>query len=66
MVTLAVFDVNGRRVAGLERGMRESGRYTARWDGTGCASGVYYLRLAVTNPLGITVYNKTERLLFMK
>ncbi|MBL0174665.1 MAG: choice-of-anchor D domain-containing protein [Ignavibacteria bacterium] len=38
---LAVLDMLGRRVAVLESGLRAPGRYTARFDATGLASGIY-------------------------
>ena len=49
-VDLAVFDLQGRRVATLWSGVQEAGRHTARWearDGRGPAvpSGVYFCRL---------------------
>ena len=49
-VSLAVFDVRGRRVADLVRGVRPAGRHTATWDGRDSAgehvaSGVYFVRM---------------------
>jgi uncharacterized sulfatase len=54
-VTLAVYDVTGRRVRTLVQGSRTPGRHTATWDGIGMsgkpvAGGVYVCRL--TTPGG--------------
>ncbi len=44
-VTLAVFDVTGRRIATLVNGEVDAGTHRARWDATGLASGAYVYRL---------------------
>jgi hypothetical protein len=51
-VTLAIYDLAGRRVRLLVDGMREPGRYDETWDGradvgSGRAAGVYFARLQV-------------------
>ncbi len=65
-ISLVVYDVNGRQVSEIARGRYDTGRYTTRWDGAACATGVYYLRFTVTNSIGGTVCYKTEKLLLMK
>jgi hypothetical protein len=45
LVTMKVYDVLGREVATLVKEVKEPGVYTARWDATGVASGVYFYRL---------------------
>lgn len=45
-IGLSVFDLLGRKVATLDRGMRGPGEHTVQWDaGQGVASGVYFIRL---------------------
>ena len=49
-VELAVYDVRGRLVRQLERGLRGSGTHQLEWDGRddagrAVATGVYYFRL---------------------
>ena len=49
-VQLAVYDVQGRRVAELADGIKPAGRHAARWDGRDTdggelAPGVYFVRL---------------------
>jgi len=49
---VSVFDVSGRRIAGLFRGDLEAGSYEARWDrrsedGARAPAGVYFVSLSV-------------------
>lgn len=44
-VTLAVFDVLGRRVATLVDQQQTAGRHEVQFDGAGLASGIYYYQL---------------------
>jgi hypothetical protein len=51
-VSLAVFDLGGRRVRVLERGVRTPGEHVARWDGRDewgapVAAGLYFARLTL-------------------
>lgn len=53
-ITLAIYDLLGREVKLLEQGVKEAGRYEARWDGTDrigmpVANGIYFCRLLVGN-----------------
>lgn len=44
-VSLMVFDPLGRRIAELDHGMKEPGRYTVRFDAAGQPTGCYIYRL---------------------
>jgi hypothetical protein len=44
-VTLAVYDVLGRRVRSLAEGPQRAGRHEVAFDASGLASGVYFVRL---------------------
>jgi hypothetical protein len=44
-VSLAVYDILGRRIATLVEGSLPAGLHAAVWDGNACASGVYFYRL---------------------
>jgi hypothetical protein len=46
-VTLKVYDILGREVATLVDGMKEVGYYTATFDGSRLASGIYFTRFVV-------------------
>ncbi len=54
-VTLDIFDISGRKVAGIDAGQKGPGTYTARWNGNDgsqqAASGTYIYRLMVGNEL---------------
>ena len=43
-VRLAVYDLRGRKVADLVDTRYAPGQYTARWEGSGVASGLYFVR----------------------
>lgn len=49
MVTLKVFDILGQEVRVLVNDVLAPGAYTARFNGTGVASGVYFYRLTATS-----------------
>lgn len=51
-VRLVVVDLLGREVAVLSSGLHEAGRYRARFDGRGLASGVYVLRAVMAPAAG--------------
>ena len=44
-VTLAVYDLAGRRVVTLERSRQVSGSHTATWNTAGLPGGMYFYRL---------------------
>jgi hypothetical protein len=46
-ISLAVYDVSGRRVASVAQGTQEAGVHQASWDSHGVAHGVYFYRLRV-------------------
>lgn len=70
-VTLAVFDLTGRRVALLESGPKTAGQHFVRWDGRNSAgtrvpSGVYFYRLeAAASPAGMATV-LTKKMIVMK
>lgn len=66
LVSLAVYDLLGRKVADLASGHHEPGYHTVVWNAAAMASGVYLARFSVVNGLGNTVYTKTNKLVLMK
>ena len=46
-VSLAVYDVSGRRVASLVDALQPAGGYSMTWDASGRQSGVYFYRLSI-------------------
>jgi hypothetical protein len=65
-VSLAVFDLLGRKVADLAVGAYEAGYHSATWNATGVASGVYLARFTATTGTGSVTYTKTHKLVLMK
>jgi hypothetical protein len=45
LVELSLYDPSGRRIADIDRSVREPGRYEIEFDGSGLDSGMYYLLL---------------------
>jgi hypothetical protein len=44
-VTLKIYDITGREIATLVNETKEAGYYTAEFDGSGLASGIYFYRI---------------------
>ncbi len=65
-MTLKVFDMLSRQVAVLADGMRDAGYYTATFDGSRLASGIYFVRITSTPPDGSKPHVKTIKMLMMK
>lgn len=51
-VKLVVYDLLGRQIAELVSGPRAAGKYSATWNASSLASGVYFSRLSVSDELG--------------
>jgi hypothetical protein len=66
VVSLAVYDLLGRKVADLVCGHYDAGYHSTVWNAADMASGVYFARFTVKNELGSTVYTKTNKLVLMK
>jgi hypothetical protein len=64
-VTLKVYDISGQEVASLIDKDLEGGFYTAEFNGSNLASGVYFYRLIVSANDGNS-FNKTMKLILVK
>ena len=53
LVSLAIYNVVGQRVAELVNEVKASGTYTINWNASGMSSGVYYYRLVSGNDVQI-------------
>jgi photosystem II stability/assembly factor-like uncharacterized protein len=60
VIQLAVYDIQGRRVATLLDGRQERGEHTMTFDASGLASGVYFARLS-----GPT-FSRAQKLIVLK
>jgi hypothetical protein len=70
VVTLAVFDVLGKRVATLQNERQDAGYHSATWDGRNDAgsvvsSGLYFCRIDASAHSG-TSFRQTIKMLLMK
>lgn len=60
LVRLAVYDMLGREIAVLINERRPAGRYVARWNASGIASGLYFCRITAGN------FTETRRMVLVK
>jgi len=44
-IEIGIFNLQGRQIKVLERGMKPAGQYNANWDSEGFESGMYFIRL---------------------
>ena len=65
-VRLSIFNILGEEIARLADGDHAAGYYTAVWDGGAAPSGIYYARIAVTDPSRNELYRRVTKLLLMK
>ncbi len=59
-VSLAVYDVSGRKVAALLSGRQEAGTHVVTWDASGLGSGVYLARLTMSG------YQNAQKIVVVK
>lgn len=65
VVTLDIYDLGGRRVAGVDAGQKMAGTHTVRWNGMGHAGnsvpeGLYVYRLVVGNEVVSGLVQRTR------
>ncbi len=65
MVTVSIFDVQGRMVSRLAEGMTPAGVHQVLWNAIGSPSGVYLCRLEATRPDGVR-QTATQKLLLVQ
>jgi chitodextrinase len=65
-VRLSVYDILGREVATLVDGVKEAGFYTATFDGSKVASGIYFTRLVALPQNGGKPFVQVKKMLMMK
>lgn len=63
-VNLAVYNSLGQKITTLVDEQKQSGQYSARWDASNIASGVYFYRLTVSGEKGTFSYIK--KCIFLK
>jgi hypothetical protein len=65
-VTIQVLDVLGREIAELVSALRAPGRYSAKWNASSFASGIYFVRLSVLDALGHLKYRQVTKVLLSR
>jgi hypothetical protein len=65
-VSLIVYDVLGREVAELAKGLYDAGYHSTKWNAQGVASSVYFARFIATRSSGEVAYSKINKLLLVK
>jgi hypothetical protein len=65
-ISLAVYNVIGRKVAELVNEYREAGYHSATWNAANVSSGVYFARFTVSNELGRVQYTKMSKLMLIR
>ncbi len=64
-VTMAIYDALGKRVATLVNQNQRTGFYVVNWNAANQPSGIYFLRLNVTNAEGL-LFHDVKKLILMK
>jgi len=67
-VKLVVYDILGRELTTLVNEVKQPGRYSVLFDGSGLASGMYMYRIYATSLKGNAthVFNRTSRMMLLK
>ena len=65
-VSLAVYDILGRKIAELVNGQVDKGYHSATWDASGFASGVYFARFTANDGTGTVKLNRVSKLLLSR
>ena len=65
-LTLAVYDLQGRKVNNLATGFVIKGFYEAVWDGTHNASGIYFIRLDIYDLENNEQFSKIQKIILVK
>ncbi|MBI5477164.1 MAG: T9SS type A sorting domain-containing protein [Ignavibacteriales bacterium] len=65
-VSLSIYNQLGQQVASLTNEHQEAGYYEGIWNATNVPSGIYYLRLLVTDDGGRQLYLNSEKIVLMK
>jgi hypothetical protein len=65
-VTLRVFDITGKAVSEIYNGLSDPGKYTADFDATGLASGVYYYIISASSENGGVIFKDVKKMVVVK
>jgi hypothetical protein len=65
-VTITLFDILGKKAVELFSGEKTPGKYTVEWDASGYAGGIYFCELKVLGSNGIQIFNKVNKIVYLK
>jgi hypothetical protein len=65
-VSLIIYDVVGREISALVDGNIEAGYYTARWNASSMAGGIYLAKFTAYDQMGNQKFSKVNKLLLVK
>ena len=65
-LVLSVFDIQGRLVKYLEKGIKHAGYHQVTWDGSQSASGLYFIRMDVYDSDHRLQFNKFQKIMLVK
>lgn len=66
IVTLTIFNILGQEVTQLVRAERDAGDYATTWNAVNVPSGIYFVRMTVTDQYGKQQYQESKKLLLLK
>ena len=65
-VVVTVYDLLGQEIRRLVDEYQEAGFYETAWDASNSPSGIYYLRMNVTDQSGKQLYREVRKIVLMK
>lgn len=65
-ILVSVYNTQGQELATLINGVQSAGYYETRFTGEHLASGIYFVRMTVSNTLGREAYRRVTKLLLTK
>ncbi len=65
-VSVVVYNILGEEVAQLVQSQQDAGYYSTAWNAVSSPSGIYYVRMTVSDQSGKQLYAATKKLVLMK
>jgi aminopeptidase N len=65
-VVLRVYDITGKLVSDIFKGVTDKGRYTAEFDAANISSGVYYYEITATDAASGSVFKEVKKMVVVK
>ena len=65
-LTLSVYDIRGRLMTYLSRGIMSAGYYEEVWDATQYSSGIYFIRIQAYDMLDKNSFESVQKIMLVK